>query len=226
MLWCNIRGKGMQSDKRYAWFKPYLTPPVRELMDAGPSVARNRLGSPRRAHVCILFSDIRGYTALSRNIDPDALRRTANRYIARHAWAVERHGGYVDNFTGDGVMAVFEGEGMTEAACHCALEIVGMARQWQRAGRHGAAAVGVGLQVGDVVMGTLGCQSRMTYTAIGETVNTAARLCQHARGPDVITTQAVRDEIPEDSRLRFDRLLSPGPEDLDPALTLYWLERN
>lgn len=213
----------MRSKKRYAWFKPYLTPPVRELMDAGPWVAQNRLGSPRRARVCILFSDIRGYTALSRNIDPDALRDTANRYIARHAWAVERHGGYVDTFTGDGVMAVFEGEGMTEGACHCALEIVRMARQWQRAGRHGAAAVGVGLQVGDVVMGTLGCQSRMTYTAFGETVNTAARLCQHARGPDVITTQAVCDEIPQDSVLRFDRLLGPGPADVDPALALYWL---
>ncbi len=200
----------MPSSMTYRWYSRYLSEPVRELMDAGPAAAESALRSPRTADVCILFTDIRGFSAMSRRIDPDSLVETTNGFIARHSQMVRSFGGYIDTFTGDGVMAVFEGERMAENACRCALRVV-------------SPSVGVGLHRGRVVMGTLGCRTRMTYTAIGDTVNVAARLCQHARGREVITTESVREETHDGRGLRFRRLWGPVPRDIDPALPLYEL---
>ncbi len=208
---------------RQSWFSRYLSPPVRELLDAGP-FAERALRSPRHANACILFTDIRGFTELSRSMDPDVLIDTVDRCIGRQAHVVERYGGYVDNFTGDGLMAVFEGYGMEENACLCALEIV------QRPGRMGLSRaddqvpIGAGLHSGDVVMGSIGSESRLTYTTVGDTVNVAARLSGRAAGCDVVISEPVRAALSDGAARRFRRLQGPAPAGVDPAMALYRAE--
>ena len=205
---------------RQSWFSRYLAPPVRELLDAGP-FAEHALRSPRHANACILFTDIRGFTELSRSIAPGVLIGTVDRCIGRQARAVERHGGYVDNFTGDGLMAIFEGPGMEENACRCALEIVwGASRQTPGRDEY-AVPIGAGLHSGDVVMGSVGCESRLTYTTIGETVNVAARLSGRATGRDVVISETVREALSEGLAGRFSRLPGRSPSGVDPAMALY-----
>jgi class 3 adenylate cyclase len=173
------------------WFSPYLSQPVRELLDAGPQ-ARSLLRSPRSDDVCILFTDIRGFTELSRSIRPDALFRTLDACIGQQIRIIERYGGYVDNFTGDGLMAVFEGARMTGDACRCALEVVARALPAVRRGGTGLTPIGAGLHCGEVARGTLGSENRLTHTAVGNAVNRAARLAGLARGRDVIISEAIR----------------------------------
>ena len=208
---------------RQSWFSRYLSPPVRELLDAGP-FAERALRSPRHVDACILFTDIRGFTELSRSMDPGVLIDTVDRCIGRQARAVERYGGYVDNFTGDGLMAVFEGRWMEENACLCALEIV------QRPKRRGVSRpddrvpIGAGLHRGDVVMGSIGCESRLTYTTVGNTVNVAARLSGRAAGCDVVISEPVRAALSEAVVRRFRRLHGATPAGVNPAMALYRAE--
>jgi class 3 adenylate cyclase len=211
--------------QRHSWFSRYLAPPVRDLLDAGPA-AESALRAPRHSNACILFTDIRGFTELSRTISAAALMEAVDGHLGGQAESIERHGGYIDNFTGDGVMAVFEGGDMEENACQCALEVAEMAQNQPYQTHHDPVPVGVGLHVGEVVMGTLGCESRLTYTAIGETVNVAARLCDHAKGPAVLTTDSVRSRALSMAGIAFDSCQANAPTGVDADLSLYWLRRE
>ena len=216
---------------RQSWFSRYLSTPVRELLDAGP-FAEQALRAPRHANACILFTDMRGFTEFSRSIAPGVLMATMDRCIGRQAAAVARHGGYVDNFTGDGLMAVFEGDDREQNGCRCALEIV---RQPGRDGTDNAdgldvvdeqVPIGAGLHTGEVVMGTVGCESHLTYATVGETVNAAARLSDRAKGRNVLITGAVRGALSDALARRFSRLDGPSPGGVDPAMTLYGSGRH
>jgi len=110
------------------WFYRYISPPLREVLDAGPEVDK-LLRRPRLISACVMFTDIRGFTALSRSIDPNRLVDTLNLHMAQQARSLEQFGGYIENFKGDGLMAVFEGEAMEARACHCALDILDGARR-------------------------------------------------------------------------------------------------
>lgn len=205
---------------RQSWFSRYLSPPVRELLDAGP-FAEWALRSPRHANACILFTDMRGFTELSRSIAPGVLMGTVNRYIGYQARAVEHHGGYVDNFTGDGLMAIFEGRRMEEKACRCALEVVRRPGEGAVDEARDRVPIGAGLHSGEVVMGSVGSESHLTYTTIGETVNAAARLAGRANGCNVVITESIRSALSEALARRFSRLRGASPGGVDPSMTLY-----
>lgn len=203
------------------WFSPYLSRPVRELLDAGPQ-AQWLLRSPRNADVCILFTDIRGFTDLSRAIRSDTLFRTVDACIGRQIRIIEHYDGYVDNFTGDGLMAIFEGPQMADNACRCALEVVTRALPAVRYGETALAPIGAGLHRGDVAMGALGCESRRTYTAIGDTVNWAARLTGFARGQDVIISERLRGALTAEIAERFAPVQTDqGRADVDAVAPVY-----
>lgn len=185
-------------------------------------VADQADSDPRPCHVCVLYSDIRGFTELSRVLDNQGLFFTAKMSSARQTAVIESYGGYVDNYPGDGVMAVFEGKDKVEKACECALDLIALVA---RAGDGGKpVSLAVGLHVGGVVMGNLGSVERRSYTAIGDTVNVAAKLCNHARTPEVIASGAVRSALPDASSMLFEDLPSaviPGIEAHLPAYRLY-----
>ena len=177
--------------------------------------------SPRHCHVCVLFSDIRGFTELSRILDDERLLLTVQVSSERQSKVIEAFGGYVDNYAGDGLMAIFEGDDKVAKACDCALELIGIAAQADDSGE--PVSVAVGLHVGDVMMGDVGSSERRSYTAIGETVNVASRLCDHARTPEVITSNAVRLALQEEPNMAFEGLSSaiiPGIEEHMPVYRL------
>jgi len=158
---------------------------------------------PEERVVCILFSDVRGFTSLSQEMAPTALFRMLSRHLAMQVDCVYRRGGYVDKFGGDGIMAIFDARDGATEACHCALEIM-------EATRHGGSRdglptlpLGIGLNAGSVLIGNIGSEEHLDYSAIGDTVNLAARLCGSARPMSVIVSEAVVAEAGTDTALSF-----------------------
>jgi adenylate cyclase len=151
-------------------------------------------GGERRS-VAALFSDIRGYTAFSEKVAPEVVVEMLNDYLDVQAEIVERHGGDVDKFIGDEVVAVFQGSDKEKNAVASGLEI-------QRALAHLLEVhpdwnlhVGVGIASGEVVMGAIGARERLDFTMLGGVVNLAARLCAAAPPDSVLVSTPVRDAL-------------------------------
>jgi adenylate cyclase len=139
----------------------------------------------RRMDVTVLFSDIRGFTTFSETREPEEVLNVLNRYHEEMTQAVMEHGGTLISFIGDGIYAVFgapiEQPDHADRALASAKEMLAdrlpAVNEWMREQGVGAEfKIGIGLNSGPVMAGNLGSQERMEYTAIGDTVNTAARL--------------------------------------------------
>ena len=143
--------------------------------------------------MAVLFSDIRGFTSFSEGRDPEFVVQRLNDVLAIQAEAVTRHGGDVDKFVGDAMVAWFSGPDRCQRAVEAAREMV--VQLAARIGDRGGASVGVGVHVGEVIVGAIGSRERMDYTAIGSTVNLAARLSSAAKGgPSTVTGRSYRTE--------------------------------
>ncbi|WP_170134878.1 adenylate/guanylate cyclase domain-containing protein [Acuticoccus kandeliae] len=149
-----------------------------------------RLGGERR-QAAILFSDIRGYTAFAESRDPSVVVDVLNLFFRNQTDIVLRHGGDVDKFVGDQIMAVFLREEMAADAVACALEIQDDMQRVIDEHPDLDLKVGIGVDVGDVVMGAMGSRTRMDFTVLGDRVNIAARLCSAAPpGETFVSTDA------------------------------------
>ena len=156
---------------------------VRELLDH-ESELLGQLGGVRR-DVAVLFSDVRGFTALSESADPETLVAQLNEYLAEMVGIVFRHHGTLDKFIGDAVMAVWgtvtsEGpRGDCLRAARAALSMLEtvetMRRRW-RAEARAELKLGIGLNFGQAVFGNIGSEEKMEPTVIGDAVNLASRL--------------------------------------------------
>jgi class 3 adenylate cyclase len=146
-----------------------------------------RLGERRAASV--LFSDIRGFTTFSETVSPEAVVEMLNRVLDAQARLVVAHGGDIDKFVGDALMAVFQGAGAEKRAVACAVEMIRAVHEARAAGE--SFAIGVGVACGEVVYGAMGSEARMDFTVIGDVVNTSARLCSAAEADEVLVTDAV-----------------------------------
>lgn len=147
-----------------------------------------RLGGEKR-RVAVLFSDIRGFTEFAEKMDAEVVVETLNVYLNTQSEVITKRGGSVDKFVGDQVMAIFTGERAEFQAALSAQEIVNFVSSLNETrSRRGlpVLAVGVGLNVGEVVMGNMGAERRMDYTVVGDPINTAARLCGQARPGQVV----------------------------------------
>ncbi len=138
----------------------------------------------------VLFADIRGFTGLSAQLRPEEVVRFLNAFFAEAVDTVERHGGIVDKFIGDCVMALWgavkPAEDDARRAIQAALEMVERASRITVKGS--PLRMGVGLNTGAAVVGAIGGKKRLDYTAIGATVNLAARLCSIAEPQEVLIT--------------------------------------
>ncbi|MEQ9693838.1 adenylate/guanylate cyclase domain-containing protein [Shimia sp. SDUM112013] len=149
-------------------------------------------GGERRA-VTMLFSDIRGYTAFSETVSPEEVIQVLNQYFEVQAEIVERHGGDIDKFVGDELMAMFTGDEKEQRAVSCAVEIEkALAAFMQSQQASAALEVGIGMASGEVVLGAMGARDRMDYTVLGSTVNLAARLCSQAGPGQVLLEEDTR----------------------------------
>jgi class 3 adenylate cyclase/tetratricopeptide (TPR) repeat protein len=150
-----------------------------------------------RRQVSVLFADVVGFTSLSERLDPEAVREIMDGCFAVLTSEVERYGGSINAFTGDGIMALFGAplaeEDHAARAVHAALRIqealLGYGADVE--GRIGAPfRMRVGLNTGVVVAGGIGDGSTVEYTALGDTINLAARLEQAAQPGGVLAGQA------------------------------------
>ena len=138
------------------------------------------LPQPERHEVCVMFTDVRGFTSLSQKIDLEVLFDGLSKNLGMQADEVYGHGGYIDKFGGDGLMAIFENDNMVEMACRCALKIMSITKRNQDAGEKSAFPLGIGIHKGEVLIGNIGSAEHLDYSVIGESVNLASRLCNFA----------------------------------------------
>jgi adenylate cyclase len=137
-----------------------------------------------RKVITVLFTDIRGFTSYSEQRPPEEAVTVLNRYLSLQADLVTRFHGDVDKFIGDSVFAHFTGPDMALDAIRCGLEIHRTLAATS-AGESGL-SVGVGIATGDVLLGSIGSDDRLDYTAIGVTVNLAQRLCASAEAGQIL----------------------------------------
>jgi len=160
-------------------------------------VTQLKLGGERK-YVTALFSDARGFTALSEKLSPEEVVSLMNIYLNLQTTVIHQCGGIVDKFVGDEVMAIFEGRGMEVYAVRAAVEIQNYCRALN-ASRAVAGEkqinIGIGLNSGDVVMGNMGSEDHMDYTVIGDNINVAARLCGVAQPGQVLVSKATATEV-------------------------------
>lgn len=149
------------------------------------------LPPPEEQEVCILFSDVRGFTQ-SRDVEPNMLFNVLSAQLAMQVDCVYRHGGYLDKFAGDGIMAIFDSNDRTLEACRCALEIMEITRRNAYADNARGLQLGVGIHSGRALIGNIGSAKHLEYSVIGETVNLAARLCGCADPMSIVVSEEVR----------------------------------
>ena len=155
-----------------------------------------------RRQVTVLFADVAGFTALAERLDPEDVHRIINRCFELITAEVHRFEGTINQYTGDGVMALFGApiahEDSPRRAAHAALGIQGAVRDYGKqlqAERGVTVQMRIGLNTGLVVVGSIGDDLRMDYTAVGDTTNLAARMQTAARPGSVLVTEATHNAI-------------------------------
>lgn len=160
-------------------FSGYVSPGVMQQIVDGR--LRAELGGEHR-YVCVLFSDIRGYTTRSEGMSPEEIVGFLNRYFEDVVGLIHGHGGTVTSFMGDGIMAVFGAPNVLDNPCEAAFAagrdiLAQVARFNAQAGPVAQPVeIGVGLHAGYAVVGHVGSSTRHDYTAIGDVTNVASRL--------------------------------------------------
>jgi adenylate cyclase len=147
--------------------------------------------------VTVLFADIRGFTRLSEKAQPEKVVQLLNHYFTAMSDIIFAHGGTLDKYLGDGLMALFGAPTATpDDACNAVAAAVAMQRQMRAINedlaREGLSeiTIGIGLHTGEATIGYIGSERRSEYTAIGDTVNLAARLESNATPGQILLSEA------------------------------------
>ncbi len=201
----------------------YVSPRTEEM--ARIYATTRLLPGPRQQEVCVLFSDARGFTEMSQEVDPELLFQMLSEHLAAQVDLVYSHAGYIDKFAGDGIMAVFDGDKMAQRCCRCALEIMEMSRA--NAARSGSKIdrLGIGIHRGLAIVGNLGSQNHLDYTLIGNTVNLATRLCGIAN-ESTVASQAVFDVAADVRDFKFYGKRSVAIRGYRDPVSIYDLARR
>jgi len=171
-----------------------------------------QLGGQKRP-VVIFFSDIRGFTAMSETMSPDNIATLLTEYFTEMVELVFEHGGTLDKFMGDAMLALWGApivhEDDADRAMQCALDqltaLEKLNRKWKDEGRP-ELGVGFGINFGEVFAGNIGSDRRLEYTVIGDAVNTASRLCANAGRNEILISEPFYRELKH----------PPGVETLEP----------
>ena len=184
-------------------FRRYVSPRVADKILADTQLRDTLLTTAdARAHVVVLFADLRGFTSLSEHLDPQHVVPLLNEYFSLLTEITFRYEGTVFHMAGDCLMLAFgvplEQPDSAQRAVRAAREMLsgfaGLARTW-KARYQVDAGLGIGINEGEVVAGNIGSSSYMSYTIIGDTVNIAARLCQRARAGEMLFSSALKRSL-------------------------------
>ena len=181
-------------------FKQYVAPQVVD------KISRDKdfelvLGGENR-HIACLFVDIRGFTTMSESLEPEEVVEILNEYLSLTTNSIFKNGGTLDKFVGDATMAVFNAPFDLEDYIYKAVRTAwdmkagadAIADKFEK--RFGkSVAFGIGVNCGNAVVGNIGCDFRMDYTAIGDTVNTAARLESNAKRGQILISESVYEAV-------------------------------
>ena len=190
-----------------------------------------KAGEGKARNAAIMFLDIRGFTRLGTTLAPSALMTLLTEYHARLVPLIQRHGGAIDKFLGDGILATYGAAKRSERYAADALEavdaVMAEAERWQAertAAGEAPIAINAGVAVGRIVFGAVGDERRLEYTVIGDTVNLAAKLEKHNKleGTRALATAETLERAlaqgyraPERPEQRPQRLVGGLPEPID-----------
>lgn len=180
-------------------FEHYLDPRQVARLQNNPELLK--LGGEKR-RCTFLFTDVRGFTNLSEKLKPEEVTSIMNKVLTVQVQCVQAHGGMVDKFIGDACMAIFNApldlDEHEKRAVACARDMRTAIRMLQKELTE-PIAIGIGVNTGEAVVGNMGSDTRFDYSAIGDAVNTAARLESATKeaGVDLLIGESTRKKVPE-----------------------------
>jgi adenylate cyclase len=168
----------------------FLSPAISKKITA--EAADIRLGGESQ-RITLLFADVRGFTTMAEQMKPREAVEVLNEFFDRMTKVIFEHDGTLDKYLGDGLMALFGApfalQNDAEAAVRAAVNMQKSLAELNKTSGRAPISIGIGIHTGEAVVGFLGTERRMDYTAIGDTVNVASRLTSQA-GPDQIVISA------------------------------------
>jgi adenylate cyclase len=187
----------VERDRTMAMFGQHVSPQVAErlLQEQAGQVTELR-------PVCVLFLDIRDFTRFSESRPPSEVVAFLNTLFAPLVAIVDRHGGIINKFLGDGFLAIFGAPLPSENHClsavRAALDLIEAVQKLTRSGQLPPTRIGIGLHAGDVITGSVGSSLRREYTVIGDTVNLASRIEQLTKvhAAQILASDAVIAQLP------------------------------
>lgn len=209
---------------RLARLKRFVSPQLADLIVAGG--ADDPLKSHRR-EIAVVFIDLRGFTAFAESTEPELVMEALHDYHAAMGRLIQRYGGTLERFTGDGMMVFFNdpvpipdpARRAVQMACDMRDACSQLALRWNKNGFDLGAGIGVAL--GYATLGAIGFEDRIDYSAIGTVTNLAARLCSEAPAGEVYLSQRVHAEV--DGQFRTEPLGPIAIRGLSKAQTAYRL---
>jgi adenylate cyclase len=186
-------------------FERFFAPGLAARIASSPDAVK--LGGEKR-QVAVLFSDIRGFTALSETMTPEEIATLLSEYFSEMVECVFRNNGTLDKFIGDAVMAQWgapigepdDADRAMRAAIEMMTALDELNARWKREGRP-QLSIGIGLNFGEAFAGNIGSERRLEFTVIGDTVNTASRLCSAADGGEILLSDEFRAALHDPPRL-------------------------
>lgn len=174
-------------------FQRYFAPDlVAQIADQQEAV---QLGGTKRP-VVVFFSDIRGFTSMSENMNPDDIATLLTEYFTEMVAIIFELGGTLDKFMGDAIMALWGAPVSADDDCDRAMgaavkmleALEQLNAKWAEEGRP-TVQIGIGINFGEVFAGNIGSHQRMEYTVIGDSVNVASRLCSKAKPSEILISE-------------------------------------
>jgi adenylate cyclase len=153
-----------------------------------------KLGGERKI-ATVFFSDIRGFTSYSENVEPERVVTMLNKCLATQAQIVKECTGDIDKYVGDELVAVFEGPDMVKNAVRAAIRVQNAMHETLHIEVKEDISVGIGINTGEMIMGAMGSKERMNCTVIGDNVNLAARLCSAAKPGQILLAQSSTEHL-------------------------------
>lgn len=183
-----VRKEAIVRSNFQRYFAPDLADEIANKEDAV------KLGGDKRP-VVVFFTDIRGFTAMSEKMSPEDIASLLTEYFTEMVAIVFKHGGTLDKFMGDAIMALWGAplskEDDLDRAMAAAIEMLDvleeMNKEWAAQERP-TIHIGIGINYGEVFAGNIGSEQRLEYTVIGDSVNVASRLCSKAAGGEIIVS--------------------------------------